>query len=64
MADRDLIPPTPLIRRRLAETVRRASVLRSLLRVAVQADELLHRVPDDRQRRSPEAPRPGGPGNE
>ena len=53
----ELIPATPIIRDRLAQNIHERRLLRSLLRLAIQASEF--REPD-KQERFPARPPEGG----
>jgi len=52
---RELIPPPPVVRDRLAENIRERRLLRSLLRLAIQAAE-------QRRQEPPFPPRPEADG--
>jgi hypothetical protein len=56
----ELIPPPPLVRERLAASLRQTNLLRRLLRLSVRAaEERQRRIPAP-PHRQPEAARPGG----
>lgn len=56
----ELIPPPPVVRERLAASLRQANLLRRLLRLSVRAAEERQRPALTAPERQPEADRPGG----